>query len=189
MGNVLQGVPFRFNSDLRIFYEGSFFGLLNPFALLCGLLSVAMLVMHGGAWLVLKTSGPVAERARNFGSLAALVTIALFCCRRALRYGPALAATGSPASVDPMGPSNPLLKTVVVESGAWFANYGSYPVASAGAGLSASLARQGRCSGWKQDGRSRRSFQARCRSSASSRPWASRCFRSSCPPRSTRGRA
>ncbi len=68
IGNVLQGVPFRLNSDLRIFYEGSFFGLLNPFALLCGLLSVAMLVMHGSAWLVLKTSGPVAERARRYGS-------------------------------------------------------------------------------------------------------------------------
>ena len=57
IGNVLQGVPFRFNSDLRIFYEGTFFGLLNPFALLCGLLSLAMLVMHGSAWLMLKTSG------------------------------------------------------------------------------------------------------------------------------------
>ncbi|MDQ0995893.1 cytochrome d oxidase subunit CydB [Phyllobacterium ifriqiyense] len=47
VGNVIQGVPFRFNNELRIFYEGSFFGLLNPFALLCGVLSVAMLVMHG----------------------------------------------------------------------------------------------------------------------------------------------
>ncbi len=51
VGNVLQGVPFRLTEDLRTIYEGSFFGLLNPFALLCGLLSVAMLVMHGGAWL------------------------------------------------------------------------------------------------------------------------------------------
>ncbi len=50
VGNVLQGVPFRFDpADMRIFYEGSFFGLLNPYALLCGLLSVAMLVMHGAS--------------------------------------------------------------------------------------------------------------------------------------------
>ncbi len=47
VGNTLQGVPFRLDEDLRIFYDGSFFGLLNPFALLCGLLSVAMLVTHG----------------------------------------------------------------------------------------------------------------------------------------------
>jgi cytochrome d ubiquinol oxidase subunit II len=37
VGNVLQGVPFRLDQDLRIFYEGSFLGLLNPFAMLCGL--------------------------------------------------------------------------------------------------------------------------------------------------------
>ena len=65
LGNVLQGVPFRLESDMQIFYDGSFFGLLNPFALLCGLVSVAMLVMHGSAWLRLKTDGAVAERARS----------------------------------------------------------------------------------------------------------------------------
>lgn len=75
MGNVLQGVPFRFNEDLMIFYDGSFFGLLNPFALLAGVVSLAMLVMHGAAWLQLKADGPVRERARNYGSIAALVTI------------------------------------------------------------------------------------------------------------------
>ena len=127
MGNVLQGVPFRFNSDLRIFYEGSFFELLNPFALLCGLLSVAMLVMHGGAWLVLKTSGPVADRARNFGSLAALVTIALFAVA-GLWVWAGFGGYRITSVVDPMGASNPLMKTVVEESDAWFANYGSYPV-------------------------------------------------------------
>ena len=58
VGNVLQGVPFRFSSDMHIFYDGSFFGLLNPFALLCGLVSVAMMLMHGAAWLQLKTVGP-----------------------------------------------------------------------------------------------------------------------------------
>jgi cytochrome d ubiquinol oxidase subunit II len=68
VGNVLQGVPFRLASDMHIFYDGGFFDLLNPFAMLCGLVSVAMLVMHGAAWLLLKTAGPVAERARTYGS-------------------------------------------------------------------------------------------------------------------------
>ena len=68
VGNVLQGVPFRLTDEMRIVYEGSFFGLLNPFALLCGLLSLAMLVMHGGAWLGLKAAGTVAERGRRYGS-------------------------------------------------------------------------------------------------------------------------
>src|SRR5690606_39088522 len=78
IGNVLLGVPFRLGDDLRIFYDGTFFGLLSPFALLCGLVSVAMLVMHGAAWLIVKTRGPVRARARTIGSVAALLTLALF---------------------------------------------------------------------------------------------------------------
>src|SRR5579872_2232884 len=50
-GNVLQGVPFRFDDTLRMTYTGSFLGLFSPFAQLCGLISVAMMVMHGAAWL------------------------------------------------------------------------------------------------------------------------------------------
>lgn len=41
-GNLLQGVPFQFDSDLRVTYHGSFWALLNPFALLCGLVSLIM---------------------------------------------------------------------------------------------------------------------------------------------------
>ena len=78
VGNVLQGVPFRLTDEMRIVYEGGFFGLLNPFALLCGLLSLAMLVMHGGAWLGLKATGNVAERGRRYGSYAAIAVIVLF---------------------------------------------------------------------------------------------------------------
>lgn len=126
VGNVLQGVPFRFDDHLRIFYEGSFFGLLNPFALLCGLLSVAMLVMHGGAWLALKTEGPVAARARTYGSIAAVATILLFALGGAALW---LFVEGYriTSMVVPAGPSNPLLKTVAREAGAWFTNYTTYP--------------------------------------------------------------
>ena len=125
VGNTLQGVPFRLDMDLRIFYEGTFFGLLNPFALLCGLVSVAMLVMHGSTWLVLKAEGPVAERARAIGSIAALLTIALFALGGIALY---LFVAGyqitSPIVTD--GPSNPLLKTAITARGAWFSNYATY---------------------------------------------------------------
>jgi hypothetical protein len=68
VGNVLAGAPFRFDSDLRMTYEGSLLGLFTPFTLLAGLLSVAMLAMHGAAWLAVKIEeGPVLERARRFG--------------------------------------------------------------------------------------------------------------------------
>ena len=127
VGNVLQGVPFRFSSDMHIFYDGSFFGLLNPFALLCGLVSVAMLVMHGAAWLQLKTDGVVADRARRFGGWAAIATVVLY----------ALAGVAlwtwidgyRVTSLQPVdGPSNPMLKSAVLLPGAWFANYLAHPV-------------------------------------------------------------
>jgi cytochrome d ubiquinol oxidase subunit II len=126
VGNALQGVPFRFEDTMFARYEGSFFGLLNPFALLCGLLSLSMMVMHGGAWLSLKTSGPVAERGRAYGSLAALAVIALFALGGlALWFFVDGYRITSPVVTD--GPSNPLLKTVVREGGGWFANYAAHP--------------------------------------------------------------
>src|SRR5580698_10135766 len=63
-GNLLQGVPFRIDDDLRIFYEGSgLWELLNPFGLLCGLVAVAMLVTHGAIYLTLRTDNIVKARA------------------------------------------------------------------------------------------------------------------------------
>jgi len=126
VGNVLLGVPFRLDGDLRIFYDGSFFGLLSPFALLCGLVSVAMLVTQGACWLVLKTSGQVAERARRYGSMAAFLTLLLFALG-----GIALWAWVDgyriTSTIDPLGPSNPLRKTAEIAAGAWFDNYAAHP--------------------------------------------------------------
>jgi len=126
VGNVLQGVPFRFDDDMRIYYEGSFFALLNPYALLCGLLSVAMLVMHGAAWLLVKTDGVVAERARRFGMVAALLVIVLFALG-GLFLWTGIDGYRIASAIDVEGPSNPLLKTVEHGAGAWLANYGAHP--------------------------------------------------------------
>jgi len=94
--------------------------------LLCGLLSVAMLIMHGSAWLVLKATGPVADRARRFGSIAALVVIVLFALG-GLWLWAGVSGYRITSDISPVGPSNPLLKTVSQEGGAWLANYGTYP--------------------------------------------------------------
>ncbi|BAF86583.1 cytochrome d oxidase subunit II [Azorhizobium caulinodans ORS 571] len=126
VGNTLQGVPFRLDDDLRIFYDGSFFGLLNPFALLCGLLSVAMLVTHGATWLQLKADGPVADRARTYGSISALVAVVLFVLAGVLLYS-FVAGYKITSPINPLGPSNPLLKTAATAPGAWFANYATAP--------------------------------------------------------------
>jgi len=127
VGNVLQGVPFRIEEDMQIFYDGSFFGLLNPFALLCGLVSVAMLVMHGAAWLQVKTSGTVAERARRYGITAALAVPVLYLAAGAVLafFLPGYVIT---SEISTSGVSNPLLKHAVVQNGAWLANYAARPV-------------------------------------------------------------
>jgi cytochrome d ubiquinol oxidase subunit II len=124
-GNLLQGVPFHLDSDLRPIYEGGFFGLLQPFALLCGLVSVAMLVMHGGSLIALKTDRAVAARARHAAMIAAVSFIVLFALAGlwVATFLPGYAITSDIARD---GPSNPLVKTVVVQPGAWLHNYGGH---------------------------------------------------------------
>jgi len=126
MGNVLQGLPFHFADDMHILYDGNFFDLLNPFALLCGLVSVAMLVLHGAAWLVLKTDGAVAERARLYGMVAALGTSVLYALAGAFLWS-SVNGYRITSVVDAIGPSNPMLKMAEVQAGAWFANYVAHP--------------------------------------------------------------
>ena len=127
VGNVLLGAPFRLNSDLRAFYEGSLLGLFSPFTLLTGLLAVAMVVLHGAGWLALKAEdGVVMDRARRWGKIAALLVIALFA------IGGVMVATMNigyrlEGELDPAGPSNPLWATSVPAAGAWLDNYGRHP--------------------------------------------------------------
>ncbi len=125
-GNVLQGVPFHFDDDLRPFYTGGFFDLLNPFALLCGLVSVAMLTAHGAVYVWMKVAEELAERARYTGIAASLVTYVLFAAGGFWLY---LGVSGYriTSAIDPAGPSNPLRKTVEVAVGAWFDNYSAHP--------------------------------------------------------------
>jgi cytochrome d ubiquinol oxidase subunit II len=127
VGNTLQGVPFHFTDDMRPIYEGNLFGLLNPLALYCGLVSLSMLVMHGAAWLAFKADGIVSQRAKAIGSKAAIVTAALFAGGGLLVWTGLLGGyrVTSPIAWD--GPSNPLGKTVVADGGAWLANFAAHP--------------------------------------------------------------
>ncbi len=127
VGNVLSGAPFRLDSDLRAFFDGSFLGLFTPLTLICGLLSVAMLVLHGSAWLAIKVEhGPVHDRATRFGTLAAILSLVLFAAGWAF-----VAWTNIGfrivGAIDAAGPSNPLRTTSEIAAGAWLANYALHP--------------------------------------------------------------
>ncbi len=72
LGNVLRGIAL----DPDGAYRGGVTGLLNPFALAVGLLSLALAVLQGSSWLVLKSEGPVQARARR-AQVVAIVLVAL----------------------------------------------------------------------------------------------------------------
>ncbi|MGS0728134.1 cytochrome d ubiquinol oxidase subunit II, partial [Shewanella sp. 0m-11] len=74
-GNLLQGVPFNFDEYLRATYHGGFFGLLNGFGILAGLVSVSMFMLQGSTWLQMKTEGELRERAAK---MSQLLSVALF---------------------------------------------------------------------------------------------------------------
>jgi cytochrome d ubiquinol oxidase subunit II len=126
-GNLLQGVPFRIDSDLRVHYEGSgLFELLNPFGLLCGVVSAAVLATHGAVYLTLKTDGAVAQRARDFTRIGVLATVVLFAAAGVWVWlGIDGYAITSPIASD--GPSNPLMKSVIRQPAQWLANYAAHP--------------------------------------------------------------
>lgn len=125
-GNLLLGVPFQYDELLRSTYTGSFWALLNPFALLAGVVSAAMLAMHGALWLQLRADAPVAQRARTAAQWAGTILIVGFALAGLwVSYG----IDGYRIlSMPPAGAlPNPLTKQVSVGEHAWLANYGRYP--------------------------------------------------------------
>ena len=125
-GNLLLGVPFELDNTLKSTYTGSFFGLLTPFALVSGLLSVATLLNHGATWLQMKTDGFIEVRARAVSVILSLVGVALFVIAG---FWVAFGLDGFviTSSIDTIATSNPLKKEVAIEAGAWMSNYSKYP--------------------------------------------------------------
>jgi len=127
VGNTITGVPFVFQPDtMRPLYQGTFFGLFQPFPVLCGVISVCMLAMHGSALLSWKTQDAVAARARVTGRIFALVTVALFVLAGFwVAHGiDGFSVTGA---LHTGQESNPLDKTVALTLGGWMANYARWP--------------------------------------------------------------
>ena len=129
-GNLFLGVPFQFADNLMSTYTGTFWALLNPFALLCGVVSTAMITFHGAIYLMHRTDGAVYARSRTammlFGGLL-LLTFSL----AGLWLWQGIDGYAITSAVNPESLPNPLDKTVVRQTGAWLANYERYPATMA----------------------------------------------------------
>jgi len=125
-GNLFLGVPFHFDEFTRPIYTGSFWALLNPFAILCGLASVAMLALQGATWLQMRAGGEVQWRAQVVAMLLGpVLTLLLALAGLWLYFGISGYAISSEVIGD--AASNPLSKSVI-QTDNWFGNYANYPI-------------------------------------------------------------
>jgi cytochrome bd ubiquinol oxidase subunit II len=120
-GNLFEGVPFHFSWNLTSTYTGSFLDLLNPFAILCGLLSASLSVFMGSVTVMNGAEGAIYERARSLARIASVLAIVLFAVGGFWVHGmQGYALTSSPGAGIAQ---TPLQQEVALTDGAWFTNF------------------------------------------------------------------
>lgn len=125
-GNLFLGVPFDFSWNLTSTYSGSFIALLNPFAILCGLLAVSLAVFMGAVTVMKGAEGVVYERSHGLARYSSLLAIVLFAIGGVWVYTmQGFVLTQSPGAGVPQ---TPLQQMVSVAPGAWFANFRGQPL-------------------------------------------------------------
>lgn len=125
-GNLLLGLPFHFNDLMMSTYTGSFWALLNPFALLTGVVSLGMLVFQGANYLMMRTEGDIYRRARIASLLAGALTFVAFALA-GLWVATGIDGYVITSVIDGNAEPDPLNKTVIAAAGAWMQNYSRYP--------------------------------------------------------------
>ncbi|WP_435249249.1 cytochrome d ubiquinol oxidase subunit II [Vibrio sp. nBUS_14] len=123
-GNLMQGLPFSLNSLLMVEYHGSFVDLLNPFALLCGFVGLLMALLQGSAWLMMKTTDALYNKARLVAQASAIFVASLMVIG-----GLAISQINGYLIVSELNHSavsNPLNKQAIAETGAWLTNFETY---------------------------------------------------------------
>jgi cytochrome d ubiquinol oxidase subunit II len=126
-GNLLQGVPFQFDELLRVSYTGTFLALLNPFALLVGVLALLMFVTQGATYLQMKTEGQLLARSRNMGFITGLLAALLFVLAGVWLHS-SIAGFVVTSALDHHAVNNVINKTAEMQPGAWLANFNNYPL-------------------------------------------------------------
>ncbi|MDD9339934.1 cytochrome d ubiquinol oxidase subunit II [Providencia heimbachae] len=126
-GNLLLGVPLQIDNQQYLTYSGNLLGLLNPYGLLAGVVSLMMIVTQGATYLQMRTAGELYLRVRKTTYITSLVTLLAFAGAGVwLIMG--IDGYVVTSTLDTYGVSNPLNKTVEVVSGAWLVNFETYPV-------------------------------------------------------------
>ena len=130
-GNLLQGLPFWADDNLRWHYEGYFLSallpLLNPFALLCGVMSLLMLMTHGAMWVQLRCQGEIVERANKVAKITATLCLVVFAVAGIWAYSfDGFSLVNTPADGSYYAITG---KEVVRTAHGLFANYEKAPIA------------------------------------------------------------
>lgn len=130
-GNFMVGLPFQFDPmTLRMYYGGNFFGLLNQFSLLCGVIALLLFAMHGAAYLVRRLEGELQARIYKLhklfaGSLFVLLVIAAIMVSYHIKGYILVKSPSNPTE-------HPLQSEVIRQVGAWTRSYVQYPWKVAG---------------------------------------------------------
>ncbi len=126
-GNLFLGVPFMLDDTMRMTYTGNFWGLLNPFGILAGLVSVAMLTTHGATWLMMRTDAQLFQRSRTATQIFAIAYLITFI-GAGLWLWLGIQGYSVTSVINFNGAIDPLNKTVELNNPGWMANYSQYPI-------------------------------------------------------------
>ena len=125
VGNLLKGIPFHLDSDMRILFLGDVWGLFNLFALLVAATGVALLALHGAVYLQLHADAALQSHAKAMVLRAGVLFVLLFAM--AGLWIMHLEGYHISSEILPNGPSNPLAKFVKRGEGLWLDNYEHLP--------------------------------------------------------------
>ncbi len=79
LGNIAYGIPLDADKE----FAGTFFGLLNPYSLMVGITTVALFLMHGSIYVVMKTEGELHEKVRNWINSTIIIFVICYVCTTA----------------------------------------------------------------------------------------------------------
>ncbi len=126
VGNLILGLPFHLDRDLRAFYTGSFADLLSPFALLCGVSGLLLTTFHGALFLKWRSEATIHNRAVLAVEILAPL---LFTAITAVTLWVFLGIERPEITLMPAtdAPSNPLRKAVMGHGASWWRHFMAYP--------------------------------------------------------------